>query len=37
VLDGKVLASQLVDPLRYLVGRQGQGSVQGFLGKPGVA
>lgn len=37
VLDGKVLAQQLVEPTRELVRGQGRGSVQGFYGVPGVA
>lgn len=37
VMDGKVLAQQLVEPTRELVRTQGQGSAQGFYGQAGVA
>lgn len=37
VMDGKVLAQQLVEPTRELVRTQGQGSTQGFYGQAGVA
>jgi hypothetical protein len=37
VMDGKVLAQQLVEPTRELVRTQGQGSTQGFYGQRGVA
>lgn len=37
VLDGKVLAQQLVEPTRDIVRSLGRGSVQKFYGQPGVA
>ena len=37
VMDGKVLAQQLVEPTRELVRTQGNGSTQGFYGQAGVA
>lgn len=37
MLDGKMMAEALVDPIRGLVGSRGRGSVQQLLGKPGVA
>lgn len=37
VIDGKVLAQQLVEPTRDLIRSRGRGNVQNFLGVPGAA